>query len=129
MRKREKTMMMMVMNYTVTICFVYHDYLSPVTTSYDSHHYYGKPIYKNVLVVKILVRLLFYPKMSILKGVFNLYIYDNNQEEVIVSIKYTGEGIDPEIQPRLFNTFATRSFTGTGLGLYISKNIIEAHGV
>jgi two-component system sensor histidine kinase VicK len=58
----------------------------------------------------------------------NNNIYDNNQGEVIVSIKDTGEGINPEIQPRLFTKFATKSFTGTGLGLYISKNIIEAHG-
>ena len=51
-----------------------------------------------------------------------------NQEEVIVSIKDTGEGINPEILPRLFTKFATRSFSGTGLGLYISKSIVEAHG-
>ena len=50
------------------------------------------------------------------------------QEEVIVSIKDTGEGINLEIQPRLFTKFATRSFSGTGLGLYISKSIVEAHG-
>jgi signal transduction histidine kinase len=54
--------------------------------------------------------------------------YDNSQEEVIVSIKDTGEGINSEILPRLFTKFATRSFSGTGLGLYISKNIVEAHG-
>jgi two-component system, OmpR family, sensor histidine kinase VicK len=50
------------------------------------------------------------------------------QQEVIVSVKDTGEGIDPEILPRLFSKFATKSHHGTGLGLFISKNIIEAHG-
>ena len=53
---------------------------------------------------------------------------NSNQEEVIVSIKDTGEGISPEIQPRLFTKFATASFSGTGLGLYISKGIVEAQG-
>jgi signal transduction histidine kinase len=53
---------------------------------------------------------------------------NSNQEEVIVSIKDTGEGINPEIIPRLFTKFATRSFSGTGLGLYISKSIVESHG-
>ena len=46
----------------------------------------------------------------------------------IVSIKDTGTGINPEILPRLFSKFATKSFSGTGLGLFISKSIIEAHG-
>jgi two-component system sensor histidine kinase VicK len=45
-----------------------------------------------------------------------------------VSVKDNGSGIDPEILPRLFSKFATKSTQGTGLGLYISKNIIEAHG-
>jgi two-component system, OmpR family, sensor histidine kinase VicK len=48
--------------------------------------------------------------------------------EAIVSIKDTGIGIDPEIFPRLFTKFATKSDKGTGLGLFISKSIIEAHG-
>jgi signal transduction histidine kinase len=51
-----------------------------------------------------------------------------NPYEVIVSIKDTGKGIDPEIMPRLFTKFATKSFDGTELGLFISRNIIEAHG-
>ncbi|MFL6419995.1 MAG: sensor histidine kinase, partial [Nitrososphaeraceae archaeon] len=45
-----------------------------------------------------------------------------------VSIKDTGEGIDDDIIPLLFTKFATKSQQGTGLGLYISKSIIEAHG-
>jgi two-component system, OmpR family, sensor histidine kinase VicK len=49
------------------------------------------------------------------------------EEEVTVAVRDTGEGIHHEILPRLFTKFATKSFTGTGLGLYISKNIIEAH--
>jgi signal transduction histidine kinase len=46
----------------------------------------------------------------------------------LVSVSDTGKGIDPEILPRLFQKFATKSEGGTGLGLYISKSIIEAHG-
>jgi two-component system, OmpR family, sensor histidine kinase VicK len=47
---------------------------------------------------------------------------------VVISIKDNGKGIDWEILPRLFTKFASKSFQGTGLGLYISKNIIKAHG-
>jgi signal transduction histidine kinase len=50
------------------------------------------------------------------------------QEDVVVRVEDTGSGIDPEIFPRLFTKFSSKSFSGTGLGLYISKNIIEAHG-
>jgi signal transduction histidine kinase len=51
-----------------------------------------------------------------------------NNIEIVVSISDTGIGIDSEILPRLFTKFATKSTTGTGLGLFISKSIIEAHG-
>jgi two-component system sensor histidine kinase VicK len=60
--------------------------------------------------------------------VVNYDIKNNDWGEIIVSIKDSGEGIHPDIFPRLFTRFATKSFTGTGLGLYISKNIVEAHG-
>jgi signal transduction histidine kinase len=49
------------------------------------------------------------------------------EKEVLVSVEDTGAGIDPEIFPRLFTKFSSKSFSGTGLGLYISKSIIEAH--
>lgn len=53
---------------------------------------------------------------------------EKRTNEVAVSIVDNGSGIDPEIQPRLFTKFATKSQTGTGLGLFISKSIVEAHG-
>jgi two-component system sensor histidine kinase VicK len=53
---------------------------------------------------------------------------EKDNKAIIISIKDTGIGIDPEIMPRLFTRFASKSFQGTGLGLYISKSIIEAHG-
>jgi two-component system sensor histidine kinase VicK len=57
----------------------------------------------------------------------------NNTKEVILSVKDTGPGIDNDVIPSLFTKFCTKSLsitknTGTGLGLYISKCIIEAHG-
>ena len=48
--------------------------------------------------------------------------------EVVISIKDRGTGIDPDIQDKLFSKFITKSDTGSGLGLYISKGIVEAHG-
>ena len=47
---------------------------------------------------------------------------------IVVHIKDNGEGIHPEIFPRLFSKFATKSFYGTGLGLYICRNIMQMHG-
>ena len=55
-------------------------------------------------------------------------VEQNDSDEVLISISDNGKGIDPEVMPRLFTKFATKSFDGTGLGLYISKSIIEAHG-
>ena len=53
----------------------------------------------------------------------------DNDKNIVVSIKDTGTGIHPEMLPKLFRKFATKSQTGgTGLGLFISKSIIEAHG-
>ena len=52
-----------------------------------------------------------------------------DNEWISVKIRDNGTGINPDILPRLFSKFTTKSeFGGTGLGLYISKKIIEAHG-
>jgi two-component system, OmpR family, sensor histidine kinase VicK len=53
---------------------------------------------------------------------------ENGREIVIVSVKDEGIGIDNDIFPKLFTKFITKSFQGMGLGLFISKNIVEVHG-
>jgi two-component system sensor histidine kinase VicK len=55
---------------------------------------------------------------------------DNNDKEefIVISVKDSGIGIDPDIKARLFSKFSTKSYHGTGLGLFISKNIVDAHG-
>ena len=53
---------------------------------------------------------------------------EQRQQYANIIIRDTGTGIDPQILPRLFSKFATKSHRGTGLGLHISKNIVEAHG-
>jgi signal transduction histidine kinase len=52
----------------------------------------------------------------------------HSQDAVIIRVCDSGPGVDPEIKPRLFTKFSSKSFSGTGLGLYICKNIVEAHG-
>jgi signal transduction histidine kinase len=53
---------------------------------------------------------------------------ESNDNEAVVSVKDNGQGIDPEILPKLFTKFASKSeIGGTGLGLFISKSIVEAH--
>ncbi|HYV52032.1 MAG TPA: ATP-binding protein [Candidatus Eisenbacteria bacterium] len=51
----------------------------------------------------------------------------NNNNETIIVVKDRGQGIDPAIL-RLFTKFASKSYKGTGLGLFISNGIIETHG-
>ncbi|MGH9976719.1 MAG: sensor histidine kinase, partial [Nitrososphaeraceae archaeon] len=54
---------------------------------------------------------------------------DDKFNQLIVKVKDTGKDIDCEILPRLFSKFVTKSASGgTGLGLYICKGIIDAHG-
>lgn len=52
----------------------------------------------------------------------------DNNDLVVISVKDSGPGIDRDVLPKLFTKFATKSDMGIGLGLYISKNIIEGHG-
>jgi len=58
----------------------------------------------------------------------NVEMAQQDEKSIVVEIKDTGSGINPEMLPRLFEKFATRSGSGTGLGLYISKSIVDSHG-
>ena len=62
------------------------------------------------------------------EGAINISVKEKEKSnEAIVTIKDSGPGIDPDIIPHLFSKFKTKSEKGLGLGLYISKNIVEAH--
>ena len=62
------------------------------------------------------------------KGVINISVRrDDNATKAIVTITDSGSGIDPDIIPHLFSKFKTKSEKGLGLGLYISKSIVDAH--
>ena len=53
---------------------------------------------------------------------------EKDYNQAIISVKDTGPGIDPAVESKLFMKFVTSSSSGTGLGLFISKSIVEAHG-
>jgi signal transduction histidine kinase len=53
---------------------------------------------------------------------------DDYEKEFIAAVKDTGTGLDSDIMTQLFTKFVSKSQTGTGLGLFISKSIVEAHG-
>jgi signal transduction histidine kinase len=53
---------------------------------------------------------------------------NHNIQEIFVSVSDTGKGISPQIMPKLFEKFITGSDKGTGLGLFITRKLVEAHG-
>ena len=63
-------------------------------------------------------------------GTVTITTQRNSDNIVVVTVQNTSTGIyiDPDIMPRLFTKFGTKSEKGTGLGLFISKSIVEAHG-
>ena len=62
------------------------------------------------------------------RGTITLRLSENmTTHEVVLTVSDSGSGIDPAILPNLFTKFVSKSRKGTGLGLYISKKIIEAH--
>ena len=62
------------------------------------------------------------------EGSIKITLEKKDEETAIIIVKDTGSGIDPHVLSDLFSKFTTISVKGTGLGLFVSKNIIEAHG-
>jgi two-component sensor histidine kinase len=62
------------------------------------------------------------------EGTISINVEDKENSQVTISVEDTGAGISPEIAPRLFTKFVTTSDAGTGLGLYLSKSIVDARG-
>jgi signal transduction histidine kinase len=58
------------------------------------------------------------------KGTVKVILYKNDIE-VIITVIDTGKGIDPEIMPKMFSRFTSKSDSGTGLGLFIAKSMME----
>ena len=53
---------------------------------------------------------------------------NDNNEQLLVSVEDTGIGLPPNQAGQIFNAFFTTKEHGTGMGLRISRTIIEAHG-
>ena len=78
-------------------------------------------------IIQVLSNILINALKFTKKGSITIVV-KRNYNMVFVKISDSGPGIDKEILPKLFNKFITGSPWGTDLGLYICKNIIEAHG-
>jgi signal transduction histidine kinase len=106
-----------------------------IELSYDSHEDGDRRIFVEAdrgRITQVLTNLLNNALKFTDEGQITVSTYQNNDsndnKEVTVRVVDTGSGIDNGIYPKIFSKFATKSHQGTGLGLFISKSIIEAHG-
>ena len=81
-----------------------------------------------IRVIQVIMNLLENAVEFTKAGKIQLKLYQNqDSNELLLSVIDSGSGIDPEVLPKLFTKFVSKSRKGTGLGLYISRKIIEAH--
>ncbi|HYG00684.1 MAG TPA: HAMP domain-containing sensor histidine kinase [Candidatus Saccharimonadales bacterium] len=81
-----------------------------------------------IRVIQVIMNLLENAVEFTKDGKIQLKLYQNqDSNELLLSVIDSGSGIDPEVLPKLFTKFVSKSRKGTGLGLYISRKIIEAH--
>jgi len=93
--------------------------------------HYQKQVYVNAdseRLAQVILNLLDNATKFTKNGDISIKLESQEDNYLLVAITDTGPGIDKNVKPNLFTKFATSSHSGTGLGLYICKNIIEAHG-
>ena len=93
--------------------------------------HYQKQVYVNAdseRLAQVILNLLDNATKFTKNGDISIKLESQEDNYLLVAITDTGPGIDDSVKPNLFTKFATSSHSGTGLGLYICKNIIEAHG-
>jgi signal transduction histidine kinase len=67
--------------------------------------------------------------MSAVEGARELLIStEQSQNGVLIAVRDSGPGIDPEHVERVFDAFYTTKSSGVGMGLSICRSIIDAHG-
>ncbi|MCG0275377.1 MAG: ATP-binding protein [Thermosediminibacteraceae bacterium] len=54
-------------------------------------------------------------------------VVSKTEEKVIIEVRDNGKGISPDAEKKIFSPFFTTKKNGTGLGLFLSKKIIEDH--
>lgn len=98
-------------------------------TNSKSKRNFGYVFADRTRIIQVIVNILENAVEFTEKGTITLKLNENlTTNEVLLTISDTGSGIDPEVLPNLFTKFVSKSHKGTGLGLYISKKIIETHG-
>ena len=98
-------------------------------TNTESRRNFGYVFADRTRIIQVIVNILENAVEFTDRGTITLRLNENmTTREILLTISDSGRGIDPEILPNLFTKFVSKSHKGTGLGLYISKKIIETHG-
>jgi signal transduction histidine kinase len=98
-------------------------------TSSESGRNFGYVLADRTLIIQVIMNILENAVEFTDRGTITLRLdEDRTTHEILLTISDSGRGIDPEILPNLFTKFVSKSRKGTGLGLYISRKIIETHG-
>ena len=99
------------------------------TDKISSNHKESRLVYADrVRIIQVIMNILENAVEFTKSGKILVCMHKNSKlNEICLSVSDSGSGIDPQILPKLFTKFVSKSKKGTGLGLYISKKIIEAH--